>query len=111
MRISDWSSDVCSSDLGVPRAPALIERDLPLECADRGAEQRDFQRDRGAIDRQPRGEIVAAVADQASPRQQRLRIGAVPPPGNRGDRDMTPEERRGGKGRGDTVNTQWAPHT
>src|SRR3546814_7188232 len=73
MRISDWSSDVCSSDL------------LPLECADRGAEQRDFQRDRGAIDRQPRGEIVAAVEDQARPRQQRLGIGAVQPPGNRSE--------------------------
>src|SRR3546814_18758162 len=35
MRISDWSSDVCSSDLGLPRMLAGIEPDLQRAVADR----------------------------------------------------------------------------
>src|SRR3546814_12973698 len=43
MRISDWSSDVCSSDLLVPEHPPDLEH--PLEAADREALQVELGRD------------------------------------------------------------------
>src|SRR3546814_1357257 len=47
MRISDWSSDVCSSDLPPARTVALSEADVAERLADLtgdGAEQRPGQR-------------------------------------------------------------------
>src|SRR3546814_5284408 len=44
MRISDWSSDVCSSDLANVQAPAgiFIMEDPPIHTAHRGALSRIF---------------------------------------------------------------------
>src|SRR3546814_11603556 len=36
MRISDWSSDVCSSDLGLERAIAVPQVDPDVEAIERG---------------------------------------------------------------------------
>src|SRR3546814_6723238 len=36
MRISDWSSDVCSSDLGLPAARGLLPPGVPAVQAGRG---------------------------------------------------------------------------
>src|SRR3546814_16153871 len=38
MRISDWSSDVCSSDLAAPFDPDVARRNRGIELAQRGAE-------------------------------------------------------------------------
>src|SRR3546814_7427850 len=45
MRISDWSSDVCSSDLGEPRAGLLHEA-----LVDADVQQRALSRDALAVD-------------------------------------------------------------
>src|SRR3546814_888328 len=37
MRISDWSSDVCSSDLHALFFEALLQQFIPLRCHDEGA--------------------------------------------------------------------------
>src|SRR3546814_5759486 len=57
MRISDWSSDVCSSDLLLARAPSRCRQGLGSECscpvrprhrADRGADGADADLREGA---------------------------------------------------------------
>src|SRR3546814_8210792 len=60
MRISDWSSDVCSSDLGIlsiaagilPRrfSPSFVHRGELRSCLSRGRRDRPFPLQRGAFD-------------------------------------------------------------
>src|SRR3546814_7437055 len=66
MRISDWSSDVCSSDLGVVRQrPAHDLARMHLGAVDRAAEQLlERQRPVAGVEEQ-RGEDLAGVAAQA----------------------------------------------
>src|SRR3546814_11998701 len=91
MRISDWSSDVCSSDLrrGVVLAePSRVER----PCA-------------GRLDRhrQPAGASADAVAqDSLGRRAGALRLVRVP--------GWRSEARRVGKGGVSTCRSRWLPH-
>src|SRR3546814_17203211 len=67
MRISDWSSDVCSSDLGgdAPRAGGIAAADLG-ETGDAGALQVPVRIVGNVVAIDPgRGIIIGARADQA----------------------------------------------
>src|SRR3546814_6497190 len=70
MRISDWSSDVCSSDLAaavkideeIERAPGAVEHVDRTPAADRRAVDRRFDRERSEIaDVEPGAEQQAVV--------------------------------------------------
>src|SRR3546814_12914398 len=67
MRISDWSSDVCSSDLGAEPAERI---DLRIGLPDTGGENRAAERPRTGVEhRARRGEVVgeAVVQQVAAP--------------------------------------------
>src|SRR3546814_17104824 len=67
MRISDWSSDVCSSDLFVRHGAKVVIADLQLEKAEAAAAVLD-----------PKGEAAMAVAmDVADERQVEAGVEAV----------------------------------
>src|SRR3546814_12266939 len=80
MRISDWSSDVCSSDLERQRAQVreravagaeIVEREadaLVLEAADDRLREREIveQRTFGDLDLEPRGRIAGLGEDRQS---------------------------------------------
>src|SRR3546814_21044683 len=99
MRISDWSSDVCSSDLGLAD-PALVEDDQA--DGDAGAmlrigtaENRDLDARAGNFGD---GDIAARAA-------------RIVREGRRHDRDAArSEERRVGKECGSTCRSRWAPY-
>src|SRR3546814_1924107 len=64
MRISDWSSDVCSSDLFEMRLPAVEERrEETLEMAIHRLERRE----------QPRAALAIEAADRTAEAVDRLR--------------------------------------
>src|SRR3546814_13981155 len=64
MRISDWSSDVCSSDLFEMRLPAVEERrEETLEMAIHRLDRRE----------QPRAALAIEAADRDAEAVQRLR--------------------------------------
>src|SRR3546814_1652467 len=56
MRISDWSSDVCSSDLQRLDAERILERE-DLDADELGQHRVDAE-ERGQRDEQPRGAVV-----------------------------------------------------
>src|SRR3546814_6724159 len=102
MRISDWSSDVCSSDLG--GFPYVVEGETVVEQADEGADRaggvivlRLRQQQRRAPLEIAQIDVVAeGRADDFAPRiddQHHLRLGIVPgrirPPADRRDRKGT----------------------
>src|SRR3546814_13672034 len=110
MRISDWSSDVCSSDLAVER-PALratgetmLSLLLPLLLAQ--AASVPASAPVPACDKP--AELPAAFAGWRSP-------GRVPAIGKaflvdaRDPATVRSEERRGGKECGSTCRTRWSP--
>src|SRR3546814_20004013 len=92
MRISDWNSDVCSSDLGIDLADLRQRHALlvGLLLVDRRALRIDlfYLRGDGGIARL--SESIIALADLAGGAQpvERLRCGGAgqqrPPPGRRG---------------------------
>src|SRR3546814_16792110 len=96
MRISDWSSDVCSSDLSAVRAGGSVKRDAVEDRAHRVLADAEVER--------------AAV---------RLRIPVVCGDGERAERicaldggvvaagAVRSEESRGGKGCGSTGRSRW----
>src|SRR3546814_20776045 len=94
MRISDWSSDVCSSDLGTPR-----RREPPASPADGHAPAPDRRR-RGMMSAPalptPQGAMPAGFATFLA------NIGQLPD-GSR------PEERRVGKECVSTCRSRWSP--
>src|SRR3546814_18731049 len=81
MRISDWSSDVCSSDLG-------DERDLPRDGAARVGGGATRLRDRGERD----------VERRTLPISLRLALGRLGQPADRGRGRGRVQERAGGGG-------------
>src|SRR3546814_10715017 len=71
MRISDWSSDVCSSDLHRRRRDRLRDADLDRNAGTDQGGPRRWERPRGAIHLEsqrasPRAQEVVAVDAQAS---------------------------------------------
>src|SRR3546814_1712614 len=77
MRISDWSSDVCSSDLLVP-APAGVAELAPEIIVARLAAHVDHAVDRGVAAQHAPARIV-----QCPPVKPRLRLGLEAPVGAR----------------------------
>src|SRR3546814_17918076 len=67
MRISDWSSDVCSSDL------ADADRGTVLQVDDRARRQQVLRRQVGPGD----GEVLALLVDDAHDRAQVLALRAA----------------------------------
>src|SRR3546814_15019120 len=96
MRISDWSSDVCSSDLIFVRAGSqLVQVGLAVEP--------EFG------DRLPILEFVHAGVDEAA--AVREPVNAEPDPGDRRfDRFGRSEERRVGKECVSTCRSRWSPY-
>src|SRR3546814_19590500 len=92
MRISDWSSDVCSSDLGLGLALGPT-------------------RDRGTAIQHPNGEFaLVAVEVIDNGRDRQLVPGGVGwPRAGRTAQPVRSEERRVGKECGSTCRSRWAP--
>src|SRR3546814_3494738 len=89
MRISDWSSDVCSSDLHIGDPPAL-------PGTDRGADEEPEQHSRPPRD--------APVADGHRHDDARHRSD-----GTHGQVDVRSEERRVGQECASTCKSRWSP--
>src|SRR3546814_15597877 len=122
MRISDWSSDVCSSDLGVAKQGALLrEREIQsLRVEIETLQEREHELERGiaawrdrllAAEQQredaQRGlymahRSVSELAGQLQSQQGRLESAR-----NRIAR-LRSEERRGGKECGRTCRSRWS---
>src|SRR3546814_18497180 len=98
MRISDWSSDVCSSDL--VGLPAAKDGKLALELADRGGDQGYTPGERGVGGGEAGGEIVRAVDDHVGARDQRGGVGGIEAPAalDHGHVGVEPRDRGGGGG-------------
>src|SRR3546814_18135434 len=99
MRISDWSSDVCSSDLHAAR-DALRPRHLA------GAVDRDLRLDRARLTAYPACHAPLAFAAASFYFHRRITGGAPP----RTDLDDRSEERRVWKGCVSTCRSRWLPY-
>src|SRR3546814_12052259 len=111
MRISDWSSDVCSSDLG-DRPGRRVAPDRPRRArnlaggggrCEGGADQGRFRRDGGPAPEHGRGIGVAEIRRFPS-RKREERCHASPDPVRRS------EERRGGKECVSTCRSRWSQY-
>src|SRR3546814_9178489 len=71
MRISDWSSDVCSSDLGAVRELLVLGSDLTRQ---RLAEQDMHKKDRAAIERRINEQKFRSVLILEGQEEERKRI-------------------------------------
>src|SRR3546814_19989262 len=117
MRISDWSSDVCSSDLTLRRLD-LGEDDLPElrnhhpgQRVQRARDARVLRedRERSTCPRDPLGASVQLLRDQQLRRQSCPRCGHRPvEQRHRGDHPRS-EERRVGKACVSTCSPRWSP--
>src|SRR3546814_12166621 len=114
MRISDWSSDVCSSDLVhaaivalgvVPRVPAMQREQAPLHCPPDHAvpgQLGDELREQGdEVDAHQKSGSQSTVTTPASKSTERPYCGY---------RNGRSEERRVGKGCVSTCRSRWAPY-
>src|SRR3546814_5286594 len=90
MRISDWSSDVCSSDLGEPELQDRLARDHRVENEHDAGRNQDAERG-AALDDPGYHDLVVAAAEQL------------------GQRDRS-EERRVGKECVSTCRSRWSPY-
>src|SRR3546814_15692464 len=100
MRISDWSADVCSSDLERGVVEALVERARAHHAVDVGRDDhqilaREARLDVGAHHRRG-GEIVGRDVEEA------LDLPGV---------QVRSEERRVGKACVSTCRSRWSPYT
>src|SRR3546814_17558985 len=83
MRISDWSSDVCSSDLGIDRVGEDIGAvdALEAECGSGGAAGRDREEFTRRLDRRERriavGDVGAHAIGQAAEDAGRIAVAAM----------------------------------
>src|SRR3546814_17804665 len=110
MRISDWSSDVCSSDLAVDEADAepardevALERDDPFEQRERRigciGEVREMTLDR----------IIGELLQMLGPEMRGEELEGADADVASGDaREHRSEERRGGKECVSTVRCRWS---
>src|SRR3546814_13636963 len=109
MRISDWSSDVCSSDLQIGIFVGIAE---PLRVEHRGAQRiadilRRAGEQRGIEDaRQDRVDANLLAAQVARDRQGHADDAAL----RRGVGGLRSEERRGGKECVSTCRSRWSPY-
>src|SRR3546814_19967432 len=92
MRISDWSSDVCSSDLLAEKVQVLGVWDGPEEARRVGEEIESYQRGGGSLN-----DTAILVRAQFQTREFE-------------DRFIRSEERRVGKECVSTCRSRWAPH-
>src|SRR3546814_16392472 len=108
MRISDWSSDVCSSDLQPPQAgPARPDGRTRWSCLNR-----PFAMPEPVHAWKFLNQPIFAQATATNPAKKRLRVfgglgGECFAPLERLDRS---EERRVGKNSGRTCITRWSPY-
>src|SRR3546814_14257939 len=102
MRISDWSSDVCSSDLGVGKLQRPNRRPLADEYRDMD-EDPDDQRDPNR--RQPGLETRIGTARRARPGRE-----VRPAHAAAGWKTIRSEERRVGKECVSTCRSRWSPY-
>src|SRR3546814_9460261 len=97
MRISDWSSDVCSSDLYLPSMTAFLSHAFihasVTPWASDGRKARKFSRP-----------VTGALRRSSSLRRPRFR------PLTQGDDDVRSEERRVGKECVSTCRSRWSPY-
>src|SRR3546814_14067895 len=99
MRISDWSSDVCSSDLAKARQTLGPQRDHAVDVG--------LQRWRALIDLHPHPDIHPELAAQGGEARMHFR--------RRAARESAclwifrSEERRGGKECVSTCRSRWSP--
>src|SRR3546814_10987952 len=113
MRISDWSSDVCSSDLRVALARALIARpkllllDEPLSALDRGLRGK-MQHELKALQNELGISFVFVTHDQEEALTMSDRI-AVLGDGKVQQLGSRSEERRVGKECVSTCRSRWWP--
>src|SRR3546814_11582318 len=96
MRISDWSSDVCSSDLGSRGALQQMHVQSELDGADGPAQGR-------LSDVQPLGR--AHEAELLGHRNERTKLSDL-----QGDHSDRSEERRVGKECVSTCRSRWSPY-
>src|SRR3546814_13091580 len=105
MRISDWSSDVCSSDLGGDRQAVVLARRALAAGLD-GEEARHAVSDRDDVDRvvdhdEAGGAQAASNRGQALPAERDVEaVGG----------EERSEERRVGKECGSTGRSRWSPY-
>src|SRR3546814_15386613 len=102
MRISDWSSDVCSSDLGARDA---ADRGLRRGCEAREDEAGKGVAEIGGRTDAGRDELVA-ILDQDGCRDLADAFGLF----LRGHDDIRSEERRVGKECVSTCRSRWSPY-
>src|SRR3546814_3832051 len=69
MRISDWSSDVCSSDLPRDRAPELPRRDAPRLAIGTGRDDRHIGVAEGGV------EVIAEGVELTDHLARQMRLG------------------------------------
>src|SRR3546814_11321451 len=100
MRISDWSSDVCSSDLGVERI------DADIGTAQQGEAERPGGADGEGIARQL---VRAAHADEENLAQQDIDRNDEGRDQHQGAAERS-EERRVGKECVSTCRSRWSPY-
>src|SRR3546814_13181569 len=114
MRISDWSSDVCSSDLALPRAPDGRAVHLFRSSGATGTGARHPARSRCAPPPayRPFDRDLSLFGPDHPSRQPRFRTGNPPRRGQlagRGQRYHRSEERRVGKECVSTFRLRWWP--
>src|SRR3546814_17708920 len=99
MRISDWSSDVCSSDLGQPPIAQKARHPRPrLAQEDASLDRRILRQDSFGLGLIPRVE------------EGETSLGAKPASGEHLALFRS-EERRGGEGCVSTCRSRWSPYT
>src|SRR3546814_12322740 len=117
MRISDWSSDVCSSDLNAAGARILRCEDAERDADGGGDQHRDAAEVDGDHGLFP--EVVHQDEDREQEAERRQLPAAELPPGERHQQDEPrpghaeqerSEERRVGKECVSTCRSRWSPY-
>src|SRR3546814_14185456 len=109
MRISDWSSDVCSSDLPRRAAFRVYRTPHPLELVDRDAGRRGDFLGRNPVVLAVEAEVHAVVGEGEVELLLGLGHGEGVGGGGAGA-DLRSEERRVGKECVSTCRSRWSPY-
>src|SRR3546814_14259371 len=112
MRISDWSSDVCSADLPDAFAAARARRGDPLETIKADVAARLAQKQKSPAAAAPAAGVAHAPSVTASPAP--LSPSGAPPGGHAREPAASAaprsEERRGGKEGVSTCRSDWSEY-